>query len=83
MQRSQFGCHDTEARDPPMSAEVLADESRRLISLLPQQQPMRILDRITAIVRGIQIRGVKNVLITEHFFAGHLPRRPIHRECRR
>jgi 3-hydroxyacyl-[acyl-carrier-protein] dehydratase len=64
-------------RDSPMSAEVLADESRRLISLLPQQHPMRLVDRITAIVRGVQIRGVKNVSITEHFFVGHLPGRPV------
>jgi 3-hydroxyacyl-[acyl-carrier-protein] dehydratase len=47
------------------------------MALLPHRYPFLLVDRVIALVRGQSIHAVKNVSITEPFFQGHLPNRPV------
>lgn len=44
---------------------------------LPQRYPMLLVDRVTDLVLGQSITGIKNVSINEEFFQGHFPSHPI------
>jgi 3-hydroxyacyl-[acyl-carrier-protein] dehydratase len=57
--------------------EVMTLDCQRVMQVLPHRYPFLLVDRVTALVRGQYIRGVKNVSITESFFQGHLPNRPV------
>jgi 3-hydroxyacyl-[acyl-carrier-protein] dehydratase len=50
------------------SSRVPRGDSEKLILMLPHDYPMLLVDRILEIVPGKQIRGIKNVSITEEFF---------------
>jgi 3-hydroxyacyl-[acyl-carrier-protein] dehydratase len=62
---------------PAPSDEVMTLDCQRLMFLLPHRYPFLLVDRVIALVRGRYIHGVKNVTITEPFFQGHLPTRPM------
>jgi len=49
----------------------------RIMEVLPHRYPMLLVDRITSIVEGERIVGIKNVTINEPFFQGHYPGHPI------
>ena len=49
----------------------------RIMEVLPHRYPMLLVDRITEIVEGERIVGIKNVTINEPFFQGHYPGHPI------
>jgi UDP-3-O-[3-hydroxymyristoyl] N-acetylglucosamine deacetylase/3-hydroxyacyl-[acyl-carrier-protein] dehydratase len=45
--------------------------------ILPHRYPFLLVDRITELVPGERVTGIKNVTIGEHFFQGHFPGQPI------
>jgi len=59
------------------SSEVVSLDSLRVMFLLPHRYPFLMVDRVIALVRGKYIHGLKNVAITEPFFPGHFPNRPV------
>lgn len=56
----------------PGEMDILA-----ILKLLPHRYPFVMVDRITRIVPGKEISGIKNVTINEPFFQGHFPRQPV------
>ena len=48
-----------------------------ILKLLPHRYPFVLIDRILSCEPGVKIRGLKNVSINEHFFAGHFPGFPV------
>jgi 3-hydroxyacyl-[acyl-carrier-protein] dehydratase len=48
-----------------------------ILKLLPHRYPFVMVDRITEIVEGSKIVGIKNVTINEPFFQGHFPEQPV------
>lgn len=48
-----------------------------ILKLLPHRYPFVMVDRITAMVPGESVSGIKNVTINEPFFQGHFPERPV------
>lgn len=57
--------------------EVLTLDCQRVMHVLPHRYPFLLVDRVIALVRGQSIQAIKNISITEHFFQGHLPNRPV------
>ena len=47
------------------------------LKLLPHRYPFVMVDKITRIVPGTEITGIKNVTINEPYFQGHFPERPV------
>jgi len=64
------------AHDRRTSRRSLMDTSR-IMDVLPHRYPMLLVDRITEVVAGERIVGIKNVTINEPFFQGHYPGHPI------
>ena len=50
---------------------------KRIIEILPHRYPFLLVDRVTELVEGERIAGIKNVTINEPFFQGHFPGVPI------
>jgi 3-hydroxyacyl-[acyl-carrier-protein] dehydratase len=48
-----------------------------IMEYLPHRYPMLLVDRITELVPGASIRGIKNVTMNEPFFPGHFPGWPV------
>jgi 3-hydroxyacyl-[acyl-carrier-protein] dehydratase len=48
-----------------------------IIKILPHRHPFLFVDVITELELGERIVGIKNVTISEPFFAGHFPGNPI------
>ncbi len=48
-----------------------------ILKLLPHRYPFVMVDKITALVPGESICGIKNVTINEPFFQGHFPEQPV------
>ncbi|MFI5114133.1 MAG: 3-hydroxyacyl-ACP dehydratase FabZ [Terriglobales bacterium] len=48
-----------------------------IFKILPHRYPFLLIDRIIELVRMKRIVALKNVTITEPFFQGHFPERPI------
>lgn len=48
-----------------------------ILKLLPHRYPFVMVDKITRIVPGTEITGIKNVTINEPYFQGHFPDRPV------
>src|SRR5271165_4271562 len=48
-----------------------------ILKILPHRYPFLLIDRVVELVRMKSIVAVKNVTITEPFFQGHFPERPI------
>ncbi len=48
-----------------------------ILKLLPHRYPFVMVDKITRIVPGTEITGIKNVTINEPYFQGHFPERPV------
>jgi UDP-3-O-[3-hydroxymyristoyl] N-acetylglucosamine deacetylase/3-hydroxyacyl-[acyl-carrier-protein] dehydratase len=64
------------AHDEQTSRTPVMDITR-IMEVLPHRYPMLLVDRITDIVEGERIVGIKNVTINEPFFQGHYPGHPI------
>jgi 3-hydroxyacyl-[acyl-carrier-protein] dehydratase len=48
-----------------------------IMRLLPHRYPFLLVDRITSLIPGESVSGIKNVTINEPFFQGHFPQRPV------
>ena len=56
--------------------EIVLD-TRAIQEVLPHRYPFLLVDRITELVPGERIVGVKQVTINESFFQGHFPGAPV------
>jgi UDP-3-O-[3-hydroxymyristoyl] N-acetylglucosamine deacetylase/3-hydroxyacyl-[acyl-carrier-protein] dehydratase len=77
--RSEIGRDDD--RDEPETGAREADgievfDAVRISEILPHRHPFVFVDRITKLDRK-HAEGIKNVTISEPFFQGHMPGRPI------
>ena len=52
-------------------------DARAIQDILPHSYPFLLVDRITELVPGERIVGVKQVTINESFFQGHFPGAPV------
>lgn len=52
-------------------------ELQAIMEVLPHRYPLLLVDRITELVPGERIVGLKNVTINESFFQGHFPGHPV------
>lgn len=50
---------------------------QEIMRLLPHRYPFLLVDRITSLIPGASVVGIKNVTVNEPFFQGHFPERPI------
>lgn len=57
-----------------MKTTLSADEIR---TMLPHRWPFLLLDRVTELIPDKSAVGIKNVTISEPYFAGHFPQRAI------
>jgi 3-hydroxyacyl-[acyl-carrier-protein] dehydratase len=48
-----------------------------IMRYLPHRYPFLLVDRVTELVEGKSIRGIKNVTMNEPFFVGHFPNYPV------
>jgi len=62
-----------EASTPSKTAMDIGD----ILKILPHRYPFLLIDRVIELVRMKSIVAVKNVTITEPFFQGHFPEKPI------
>jgi 3-hydroxyacyl-[acyl-carrier-protein] dehydratase len=60
---------------------VLSFDADQIRALLPHRWPMLLLDRVYDVVPGERGYGVKNVTVSEPYFAGHYPDRSIMPAC--
>jgi 3-hydroxyacyl-[acyl-carrier-protein] dehydratase len=49
----------------------------RIMHAIPHRYPFLLIDRVEQVQRGHAAVGVKNVTVSEHFFAGHFPNHPV------
>ena len=64
-------------RGKTLSDKVVSLDNRQVMLLLPHRYPFLLVDRVIALERGNYIHCVKNVAITEPYFQGHFPNRPL------
>jgi 3-hydroxyacyl-[acyl-carrier-protein] dehydratase len=62
-----------EASTPLKTAMDIGD----ILKILPHRYPFLLIDRVIELVRMKSIVALKNVTITEPFFQGHFPEKPI------
>src|SRR5208337_3454277 len=63
----------TEALAPEKTGMEIVD----IFKILPHRYPFLLIDRVVELVRTKSIVALKNVTITEPFFQGHFPGKPI------
>ena len=69
---------DTVQTTPDASASAKpAMEIGDIFKILPHRYPFLLIDRVLELVRMKRIVAVKNVTMTEPFFQGHFPGKPI------
>ncbi len=49
----------------------------QIMEIIPHRPPFLLVDRILELEHGVRAVGLKQVTVTEPFFAGHFPGRPI------
>lgn len=62
--------------EPSSSAPKVID-IQGIMDLLPHRYPILLVDRILDYELGQWIRGLKNISMSEIFFQGHFPKRPV------
>ena len=68
----------TEAAPPAASAPTKTTmDIADILKILPHRYPFLLIDRVVELVRMKSIVALKNVTITEPFFQGHFPEKPI------
>ena len=65
--------HDYEVPEPVKTTMEIGD----ILKILPHRYPFLLIDRVVELVRMKSIVALKNVTITEPFFQGHFPEKPI------
>jgi 3-hydroxyacyl-[acyl-carrier-protein] dehydratase len=69
---------DTAQTTPDASTPVkTAMEIGDIFNILPHRYPFLLIDRVLDLVRMKRIVALKNVTVTEPFFQGHFPGKPI------
>jgi 3-hydroxyacyl-[acyl-carrier-protein] dehydratase len=69
---------DTVQTTPDESAQAKhAMDIGEIFNILPHRYPFLLIDRVLELVRMKRIVALKNVTITEPFFQGHFPGKPI------
>jgi len=69
---------DTAQTTPDESAQAKhAMDIGEIFNILPHRYPFLLIDRVLELVRMKRIVALKNVTITEPFFQGHFPGKPI------
>src|SRR5271155_492370 len=63
----------TEEPEPVNTGMEIGD----ILKILPHRYPFLLIDRVVELERTKRIVALKNVTITEPFFQGHFPERPI------
>ncbi|HTR25431.1 MAG TPA: 3-hydroxyacyl-ACP dehydratase FabZ [Terriglobales bacterium] len=63
----------TESAAAPKTAMEITD----ILKILPHRYPFLLIDRVLELERMKRIVALKNVTITEPFFQGHFPEKPI------
>src|SRR5437588_11161455 len=63
----------TEEPEPVKTEMDIGD----ILKILPHRYPFLLIDRVIELVRMKSIVALKNVTITEPFFQGHFPEKPI------
>ncbi len=64
------------AADPEPADEPIVYDAARIMEILPHRYPFLFVDKITKL-DGKHAEGIKNVTISEPYFQGHLPGRPL------
>jgi 3-hydroxyacyl-[acyl-carrier-protein] dehydratase len=67
----------TGTTDEQLPAEKSAMDIGDILKILPHRFPFLLIDRVLELVRMKKIVALKNVTITEPFFQGHFPDKPI------
>ncbi len=49
----------------------------RVMQLIPHRYPFLMIDRLIDVIADVSATGVKNVSISEPYFQGHFPNRPV------
>ena len=50
---------------------------KQIMEIIPHRQPFLLIDRVTEMVPGQNVKGYKNLSYNEPFFAGHFPGEPV------
>jgi 3-hydroxyacyl-[acyl-carrier-protein] dehydratase len=50
---------------------------QQILDAIPHRYPFVMVDRVTKLVPGERIEGIKNVTINEAYFQGHFPGKPV------
>ena len=66
--------HPTPYEPEPVKTSM---EIGDILKILPHRFPFLLIDRVLELVRMKRIVALKNVTITEPFFQGHFPEKPI------
>jgi len=61
----------------PAGTSKTAMDIGDILKILPHRYPFLLIDRVVELVRMKSIVALKNVTITEPFFQGHFPEKPI------
>src|SRR5580700_3375469 len=70
--------HTTQTVAPETPAPAKAGmDIGDILKILPHRYPFLLIDRVVELVRMKSIVALKNVTITEPFFQGHFPEKPI------
>jgi 3-hydroxyacyl-[acyl-carrier-protein] dehydratase len=67
----------TGTTEEQLPAEKSAMDIGDILKILPHRFPFLLIDRVLELVRMKRIVALKNVTITEPFFQGHFPDKPI------
>jgi 3-hydroxyacyl-[acyl-carrier-protein] dehydratase len=62
-------------KDDNGNAKVLLHND--IINLIPHRYPLLLIDKVTNIIIGQSVTGIKSVTFNEHFFQGHFPNYPV------
>ena len=62
-------------KDDNGSAKILLHND--IINLIPHRYPFLLIDKVTNIIIGKSVTGIKSVTFNEPFFQGHFPNYPV------
>ena len=52
-------------------------DMRRIMEMIPHRHPFLMIDEVVDVVANERATGIKNVSISENYFKGHFPTRPV------
>ena len=58
-------------------SDIVKLDIEDILKLLPHRYPFVMVDKITEMIAGDYVCGMKNVTINEPFFQGHFPEKPV------